>query len=116
MLKAGFSKIDITPPLNIPLAGYYEMRYADGVLDPIYLCALALCDGEETVVLITADVLMVRYDVCNHLREMISERTGIPADHIMINSLHQHTSLRIGGKAGKGSAVVTDTSYLDLLQ
>lgn len=115
MLKAGFARLDMTPPFGTPLAGYYEMRYADGVRDPIYLNAIAFNDEENTIVIITADVLMVRMDVCDMLREMISERVGIPADHIMINSLHQHTSLRIGGKVGKGSAVVSDANYLNVL-
>ena len=114
MLKAGFSRVDMTPPFGTPLAGYYEMREAEGVRDPLSLNALALNDGEQTIVLITADVLLIRMDVCNMLREMISERVGIPADHILINSLHQHTSLRIGGKAGKGSAVVTDQNFLSV--
>ncbi len=115
MLKAGFARLDMTPPFGTPLAGYYEMRYTDGVLDPISLNALALNDGERTVVIITADVLMVRMDVCDKLREMISERTGVPADHVLITSMHQHTSMRIGGRVGKGSTVVTDQPYLDVL-
>ena len=40
MLKAGFARLDMTPPFGSPLAGYYEMRDADGVRDPIYLKAL----------------------------------------------------------------------------
>ena len=112
MLKAGFARVDITPPFGTPLAGYYEMRYADGILDPIYLNAVALGNEEERILLITADVLMIRLDVANELREQISQRTGVTADHILINSLHQHTSLRIGGKGG---AVVKDQAYLDIL-
>lgn len=115
MLKAGFARVDMTPPFGTPLAGYYEMRNADGVLDPVYLNALALNDEEKTLVIITADVLLVRMDVCDMLRAMIAERTGVPADHILINSLHQHTSLRIGGKPTKGSSVVTDQAFLDVL-
>ncbi len=115
MLKAGFARVDMTPPFGTPLAGYYEMRNADGVLDPVYLNALALGDDENKIVIITADVLIIRMDVCDMLREMIAERTGVPADHILINSLHPHTSLRIGGKAGPGSSVVTDQLYLDVL-
>ena len=115
MLKAGFARMDMTPPLGTPLAGYYEARYADGMLDPLYLNALALGNGEQTIVIITADVLMVRMDVCDMLRTMIEERTGVPADHILINSLHPHTSLRIGGKVEKGGVVVSDQAYLDIL-
>lgn len=114
MLKAGFSRIDMTPPLGTPLAGYYEMRYADGILDPLYINALALNDGEETIIIITADTLIIRAEVCDLLRGMISERTGVPADHVLICSLHQHTSLRIGGKPVEGSSVVTDGAFLDV--
>ena len=111
MLKAGFSRLDITPPFGTPLAGYYEMRYADGVLDPIYLNAVALNDGDGTILIITADVLLIRLAVANELRDMISKSTGVPADHILINSLHPHTSLRIGGVGG---AVVKDQAFLDV--
>ena len=69
MLKAGFARVDMTPPFGTPLAGYYEMRYADGVLDPVYLNALALGDDENKIVVITADVLIIRMDVCDMLRE-----------------------------------------------
>ena len=115
MLQAGFARVDMTPPLGTPLAGYYEARYADGLLDPLELNALALCDGEKTILVITADVLMVRMDVCDMLRALIEEKVGVPADHILINSLHPHTSLRIGGKVEKGGVVVSDQAYLDIL-
>lgn len=112
MLKVGFARLDITPPLGTPLAGYYEIRYADGVLDPIYVNAVALSNGEDVILIITADLLMIRLEVANEIRESISQKTGVPEDHILINSLHQHTSLRIGGKGG---VVVTDQAYLDVL-
>ena len=112
MLKAGFARVDITPPFGTPLAGYYEARYADGVRDPVQLNALALNDGERTLVLITADVLLIRLTVCDELRALIDQRTGIGAGNIMITGLHPHTSMRIGGEGG---AVVKDRNYLDVL-
>ncbi len=112
MLKAGFARVDMTPPFGTPVAGYYEARYADGVLDPLYLNALALNDGEKTIVILTADVLMIRMDACDMLRALIEEKVGVAADHILINSLHQHTSVLIGGKTGE---VVKDQAYLDIL-
>ena len=60
MIQAGFARLDITPPLGTPLAGYYNARFAKGVLDPLQLNALALSDGETTTVTITVDVLGIR--------------------------------------------------------
>ena len=46
-LKAGFARLDATPMLGIPVRGYYQVRLADGVLDPIELNALAIsCGGK----------------------------------------------------------------------
>ena len=112
MLKAGFARVDMTPPFGMPVAGYYEARFADGVLDPLYLNALALNDGEGTLLIITVDVLFVRMDACDMLRALIAEKVGIPADHILINSLHQHTSVLIGGLTAER---VQDAAYLDIL-
>ena len=92
MLKAGFARIDITPPFGNDLSGYYERRLADGTLDPLYLNAVALTVGEETVILMAADYIGIRMDHCAKIRGLIHERTGVPADHILIAALHQHTS------------------------
>ena len=50
MIKAGFARVDITPPLGTPLSGYFYRRESDGVLDPIQLNALAFGNGESTAV------------------------------------------------------------------
>ena len=31
--QAGYARIEITPPLGIPICGYFKKRIADGVLD-----------------------------------------------------------------------------------
>ena len=55
MIKAGFSRVDVTPPLGSYLSGYFSARYAKGMIDPIYLNAIALSDGNDTAVIIIAD-------------------------------------------------------------
>ena len=50
MLKAGFSRVDVTPPLGTFVPGDFSERYSKTVLDPIYLNALALeVDGNKAV-------------------------------------------------------------------
>ena len=111
MLQAGFARLDVTPPFGVPLAGYYEKRLADGILDPIQVNALALHDGARTVVIVTADVLMISAVECDKMREMINERTGIGAENVMLAALHPHTSVRIGGLP---RVALQDREYLDL--
>ena len=43
--SAGFARVDVTPPLGIPLVGYFSHRVADGVLDPLYVDCVAVSDG-----------------------------------------------------------------------
>lgn len=113
MFKAGFSRVDVTPPLGSFVAGYFKERYAKGVLDPIYLNALAVTDGNETAVIITADLLYVVAVYADEIRSLISERTGIPASHVMINCLHQHTSVAL--RTTDKKPIVNDREYMDVL-
>jgi len=95
MLKSGFARVDITPPLGLPLSGYFRKRPASGVLDPLEINALAVSDGENTAVILTADFSVMTKDRCDIIRKKVSERCGIPVENVMVTSLHQHTSLRI---------------------
>ena len=114
MFRAGFARVDITPPLGSPLAGYYSAREASGVWDPIELNALAVSDGENTAVYITGDLLYVRIEAADDIRKKVSECVEIPFENVLIQGLHQHTSLRIGGKKGQLSNM-EDAAYLDVL-
>ena len=41
---AGFARLDITPPLGVPMIGAGP-RTVKGVLDPLYVCYVAVSDG-----------------------------------------------------------------------
>ena len=92
MLKAGFSRLDVTPPFGAELAGYYTVRNADGILDPIYINSVALSNEKETVLLMAIDFIGINIDYNLKIRKSISERTGVPLDHIFVSAMHQHTS------------------------
>ena len=114
MFSAGFASVDITPPLGLGLQGYAKYRPADGILDPLQLNAVAFSDGENQAVLITADLLYVMENAATEIREKIAETCNIPVDHIFMQGLHQHTSLRIGSRPHI-SAGFQDKGYLDIL-
>lgn len=117
MIKAGFARVDVTPPLGTPIAGYFCVRLSEGVRDPIELNAVALGNDTDAILLIACDFTGMTMARITPLRERISAQTGVPVDHILITSLHQHTSIYVGDEIGDAEdyALITDTAYLNFL-
>ena len=58
--KAGFARVDVTPPIGTELSGYFHKRISDGVLDNLDLNAVAFSDGTNRAVVISADIINFR--------------------------------------------------------
>ena len=95
MIKAGFARVDITPPLGLPLSGYFRKRPAAGVLDPLEINALAVSDSDNTAVVLAVDLAVMTKDRCDIIRKLVADRCAVPIDNVFVAVLHQHTSLRI---------------------
>lgn len=91
-LKAGFSRLDITPPLGIPIGGYYEKRYTKGYLDRLEVHTIAISNGDKKAIIINLDLLHIPNDFCAQQRKVISEFCGVPYDAIFVTCTHTHTS------------------------
>lgn len=91
-LYAGFARVNVTPMLGIGLAGYFQQRITDGVLDELEINALALSDGDNKVVLLSMDHLYMIRDVILDFKAYVSEMTGLPLDAIYIHGTHTHTA------------------------
>lgn len=118
MFKAGFARVDVTPPLGTELTGYFTKRISDGVLDPIELNAVAINDGQKTALIITSDFMYTVLSSMERFRSLISEATGVDIDSILIQSIHQHTSTTAGivGPTDKKYQSVLERKYCDVAQ
>ncbi len=96
MIKAGFSRLCIDPPLCTPLSGYYEARYNRGVLDSLYVSAAAFSDGENQAVIITLDLCMLTTAQSDSYREAAAKTCGIPKESVFLTCTHTHTGPMIG--------------------
>ena len=110
-LNVGFARVNITPPMGIPVAGYYQLRLAERVLDDLEANALALSDGKERLLLISADLLDLHAPFCNPILRRISGRTGVPEDHIFLSCTHTHTGPKLNGN----EAPELQKQYFDFL-
>ena len=72
-LQVGFSRVNVTPPLGIPVVGYFKPRFAEGVLDELEVNALALAVEEKKVVLLSVDNCGFSETVAKAYRDHICE-------------------------------------------
>jgi len=100
LLKAGFSRVNVTPMLGIFVSGYYKERYASGVLDELEINALALECGTERALMLCMDVAGIRRDLAKKYRKHISEATGVREDAIFISGTHTHTGPELNDGIG----------------
>lgn len=96
-LCAGFARVNITPAMGTPLAGYYKVRLMDGVTDELEANALALSHGEIKLLLLSVDHLGLKQIYQDPIRRHISERTGVPEEGIFIACTHTHTGPKLDG-------------------
>jgi hypothetical protein len=89
--QIGTAQTDITPPLGMPMAGYYHERGADGVLDPLYCKAMVLSSGEDRVAFVVLDIISITRTITDQARANIEKSTGIRPNRIMISATHAHT-------------------------
>ncbi|MBQ2696719.1 MAG: hypothetical protein IJF61_05400 [Clostridia bacterium] len=91
-LQAGFGRVNINPMMGIEIAGYYQVRRAEGILDDLEINALALSTGEKKVVLMTIDHCGVKKPIMDRIRSAAAERCGLPVESIMMSATHSHTA------------------------
>ena len=89
--KAGFARLDVTPPLGIPIPGYFTMRIADGVLDPLVIECVAVSDGTNAALIYSVDDVHLTNPFFEKAFPVITAATGIPRDRIYVHSTHTHT-------------------------
>jgi hypothetical protein len=99
-LRAGVSRIDITPPLGIAHAAWGAQTHerATGVDLPLWATALALSDGRETVVIIDLDIIYIWEAEAPAVFAAVEALTGLARSHIRISYTHTHSG-PVNGKS-----------------
>ena len=94
--KAGFARLDITPPLGIPLSGNFAYRPAEFIHDPLEATCVAFSDGVNTALVYTVDNLHIPNDVIARAWRAIGDATGVSSQMVFIASTHTHNGPATG--------------------
>lgn len=96
-LTAGAAQLDITPGLGVHLCGHFEDRQATNILDPLNAKAIVLSNGTTTLGFVICDLIVVPGHVVDAAKALITERTGLAPENILIAGTHTHTGPAITG-------------------
>lgn len=89
----GYGRVDIMPEGSVELGGLGNgpFRKSENVLDTLYASCIAITDDrEQTLLLITMDLLHAMQGMVADMRKIITQKTGVPGQHIMIAATHTH--------------------------
>jgi len=90
-LNIGLAVIDITPPVGYRMSGYFRQRLSTGISNPLKAKAIVLHQWDTRAALVFCDIIGISPDVSSRARKIAAQRTGIPAENILIAATHSHT-------------------------
>lgn len=99
--------VDITPPLRQPV-GLGFIPVMTTVEHPLLARGILLKDAGVSCVICTLDWMEAHNESYDFLREAIGEAAGVPASHVALQSLHQHTAPAICATAQRLQLEETD--------
>lgn len=92
MLKIGWSRRDISTEKPVIIPGQMYMRVSKGVLDPVFVTALTMENGNDYVIFLQADVVNILDRILLKVRERVSEMNKeIDPIKILMYASHTHT-------------------------
>lgn len=89
--QAGASRVKITPPYSVYLAGLGNNRQSEGVHDDIYATALYLTDGKTRLVIVSLDLIGLFYDYTEEARKGPALKHHLKDKEIIIACTHLHS-------------------------
>src|SRR5262245_13491847 len=89
--RAGAAAVAITPPLGIPMAGYYSERGAQGVHDELYAKAIVMEQGGAAAAVVALDLIAAPRDLVEDARSAIDRACRVRGANVMISATHSHT-------------------------
>jgi len=89
---AGASEIKITPPSGVDLAGYLDRKgSASGIHDDLKAVAIVFDDRRQKSAICALDVVGVKPEFVETVRQRVSYKTAISPERIMITGTHTHS-------------------------
>lgn len=117
-LSAATARTDITPPPGIAHANWGAQSHerAAGVDMTLWATALALSDGETTVVVVDLDVLYLWPEDARRVREAVADVTDLPTSNVRVSYTHTHSGPSLNRDTWANAGVKMIDPYIAALE
>lgn len=90
-LKIGWASRDVSTDKPVDIPGQFHIRVSQGVLDPITVNALAIDNGGDLAVFVSADFVSIRPYLLEEIRAKVADLVpGFPVEKVLMNATHTH--------------------------
>jgi neutral ceramidase len=94
-LQAGAARVVITPPIGVPLSGYFaaegRKEVARDIHDDLYARALVLQDDHYTIAIATSDLIGLGDEELEMVQAIVHQETGIEPEQLILACTHTHS-------------------------
>lgn len=90
--RAGAAAANITPWLGVSINGNMTDHKGASVHDQLHARAIVLDDGRTRLAIVVADSCMIYREIFDAAKNLIRERTGLPAENILMSATHTHSA------------------------
>lgn len=91
-LRFGWAETSITPEKRISLSGQFAERISEYVQKPLTVTALAVTDGKEQMVIASADLGAIGWNLMEDIRKVLAGNSlGLDPMKILVTAIHTHT-------------------------
>ena len=91
--RAGAAAIDVTPPaMPVLVNGSMLSRSVERITTRVHARAIVVADGRERLAIVTVDSCMLPRPLLDEAKALAAQRTGVPANRILISATHAHSA------------------------
>ncbi len=91
-IQIGWASRDVSTDKPVSIPGQFHIRVSKGVMDPVTATALVLDDGNDCVIFVSCDLVVMRSGLLDEIRAKTRAlRPEIPIEKILASATHTHT-------------------------
>lgn len=103
-LRAGVGRVDITPPVGMPMGGWSNALHerSEGNDAPLTASALMVTDGSAGTVICELDLCLLSHGQADAVRAAVADATGLDPGAVRVTATHNHSAPVTGELTGAG--------------